>query len=427
MNHRDRSSDDPGAVQPNPMGLQTLRKAVEATPENGVAWSLYGRELAKAGDLDEAETALMRALALAPDRSTVLANLGAVALRKGDPARADALLSDLLDRHPDHADAQYNRGLARLTLGRWAEGFSDYRARWRAWGLERPFPDSPTWMGQPLREGPLLVSTEQGMGDAIHFLRFLPPARQRAGAVLLACRPAMGRLLCGAPGLDGLIPLGIAPPPHAATLPLMDLPGVLGLGPQDGAPVPYLLAETERAVSWAARLETLAPDCEGLRVGIAWRGSPTHGLDRERSIPLSLFAPLARVPGVTLVALHPDVTSEEAALCDSLGILTPDPDPDWRTEAFVGTAGLMAVLDLILSVDTVFAHLAGALGRPVRVLLPRMADWRWGLADKGTPWYPTMTLVRQGPDGLWPPVLVQEERHMARRIERRLKKGNLGP
>jgi hypothetical protein len=406
--------DDSGAAQSDPRGLQTLRNAVKATPDNGVAWSLLGRELARVGDLDGAESALTRALALAPDRSTVLANLGAVALRKGDPARADALLSALLDRQPDHADAQYNRGLARLTLGHWAEGFSDYRARWRAWGLARSFPDSPTWAGERLPDGPLLVSTEQGMGDAIHFLRFLPQARERAGAVLLACRPEMG----------GLIPLGVAPPPHAATLPLMDLPGVLGLGPRDGASVPYLLAEMERVASWMARLETHAPDC--LRVGVAWRGSPTHGLDRERSIPLSLFAPLARMPGVTLVALHPEVTAEEAALCSTLGILTPDPDPDWRTEAFLGTAGLMGALDFILSVDTVFAHLAGALGRPVRVLLPRMADWRWGLADNRTPWYPTMTLLRQGRDGLWQPVLLGEERHLARRIERRLKKGNLG-
>ncbi|MCF8481685.1 MAG: tetratricopeptide repeat protein [Rhodospirillum sp.] len=393
-----------------------MAKAVEAAPENGAAWSLLGRELAQAGDFDGAEAALIRAFALAPDRPTSLANLGAVALRKGDPVRADALLSDLLDAYPDHADARYNRGLARLTLGRWAEGFSDYRARWRAWGLAPPFPDSPVWTGGPLADGPLLVYTEQGLGDAIHFSRFLSPARDRAGTVLLACRPEMGALLSGAPGLDGLIPLGVTPPPHGAVLPLMDLPGVLGLGPEGGAPVPYLRADPDRTATWAARLEATAPG--PLRIGLAWRGSPTHGLDRERSIPLSLFEPLARVPGVTLVALHPEVTAEEAALCETLGILHADPDFDWRSEAFLGTSGLMAALDLILAVDTVFAHLAGALGRPVRVLLPRMADWRWGLAAAATPWYPTMRLVRQGANGQWPPVLAEEARLLARRVDR---------
>jgi tetratricopeptide (TPR) repeat protein len=412
----DRDTRSDGALP-----LDQLRAATLARPDNGLAWSLLGRALAESGDLDGAEGALTRALDLAPDRLAVRANLGAVALRKGDPARAEALLDGVLERDPDNADARYNRGLARLTLGHWAEGFSDYRARWAAWGLTPPHAGSPLWDGQALSSGPLLVFCEQGLGDAIHFIRYLPEARRRAGSLVLACRAEMGALLSGAAGIDGLIPLGAPSPAHGAVLPLMDLPGVLGLGAGDGTPVPYLLADADRVEAWDRRLRALAPD--GLRVGVAWRGSPTHGLDRERSLEVAALAPLAAVEGVTLVALHPEIDGAEAAVAERLGILRPEPDADWREAAFLGTAGMMAALDLVITVDTAFAHLAGALGRPVRVLLPRMADWRWGLADASTPWYPTMTLCRQGSDGAWPPVIAAEARGLVRRAARHGKRG----
>ncbi len=397
-----------------------LRHRLVRDPSDCEAWGILGSCLGQLRLLDAAAVALGRAVRLCPDRidPAVAANLGAVALRRGRPAEALARFDALLAADPDHADARWNRALARLTLGDLAGGFLDAASRWRAWDLPEPFPDSPRWDGQPL-DGPLdgtgdsgdegartlLLVTEQGRGDILHFVRYCAAARIRAGRVVLACPPDLGELLASVPGLDGLVPLGAPPPPHASVLPLMDLPAVLGLrgGPLTGA-VPYLQPDEERLAIWRGRLRQIAPT--GLRVGVAWRGSPTHHLDAERSLPLEALRRLADVPGVTLVALHPDGrTDAEQVARAAVGLVDPEPDADWKAAAFSGSAALIAALDLVVSVDTVFAHLTGALACPGIVLLPPVPDWRWGLEGAQTPWYPTLRLERAAPGAGWDDVL----------------------
>ncbi|ABC23718.1 tetratricopeptide repeat protein [Rhodospirillum rubrum] len=386
-----------------------MGRAVGAEVEDLAA---RGRRLAEDGRLDEAREAFAAALAAAPGRVDLLTNLGAIALRLGEPAQAIDLFDRALAQTPSDADARYNRGLARLLAGDRRGGFEDYRARWRAFGLTPPYDALPPWDGAADGPGPLLLHTEQGLGDALHFVRYCPDAAARGLKVVLACQPALGALLAGAPGIDRLIPLGAPPPPGARALALMDLPGLLELG-EEGHRVPYLGAEGRRVDAWAARLAAIAP--RDMRIGVAWRGSPTHGLDRERSFSPALFGPLAALPGVRLIALHPDATPAEAGPA----ILCPEPDADWRRDAFLGTAAMMGALDLVITVDTVFAHLAGALGRPAWVLLPRVPDWRWGLSGETTPWYPTLRLLRQKEAGDWPGVVAEAARRLASRLARK--------
>ncbi|GEO80075.1 glycosyltransferase family 9 protein [Pararhodospirillum oryzae] len=378
-------------------------------PNTTDALNARARQLAREGLLDAAARVFRQVVLLDPACPAARSNLGAVALRQGDPVRADREFSRALCLDPAFADARYNRGVAKLLSGDLAGGYPEYRARWAAWNKSRPFPGLPEWTGERLAL-PVLLFTEQGIGDAVHFARYVAPVRERAGAVVLACSPALGSLLATVPGLDALIPLGVTPPAAGACLPLMDTAGVLGLGPADGAPVPYLSADPVREQAWARRLDALVPG--GFRVGVAWRGNPAHALDRERSLAPAALAGLARVPGVTLIALHPDLRPDERRTLEDLGIAMVPPDADWRDHAFAGLAGLMASLDLVISVDTAFAHVAGALGRPVWVLLPAVPDWRWGLHGESTPWYPTMRLFRQETPGGWGTVLDSVSRRL---------------
>ncbi len=244
----------------------------------------------------------------------------------------------------------------------------------------------------------VLLFAEQGLGDTLQFIRYAPLVKQRGGTVIVQCQRLLLRLLSTCAGIDRLVPEGDEPPPFDVQAPLLTLPGIFRTTVASiPAKVPYLRAGRVLSAHWQEQLRGVT----GFRVGIAWQGNPDHAMDRRRSLPLQLFAPLAELPGVRLVSLQKGPGRDQlTALGERLGVL----DLTDRLEDFADTAALVSNLDLVITVDTAVAHLAGALGIPVWLTLPHIPDWRWLLGRGDSPWYPTMRLFRQSTWGDWPGV-----------------------
>jgi hypothetical protein len=288
-----------------------------------------------------------------------------------------------------------NRALAWLQMGEFALGWTEYE--WRFACPEHPLPDhpQPVWDGSPLDGRPILLWTEQGLGDSIQFIRYAQVVAARGGRVILHCPRSLARILATCPGVSQLVVEGGPLPEFDCHAPLMSLPRILGTTLETiPARVPYLSAEPGLAESWSASLQS--PD--GFKVGIAWQGNPDHKKDRHRSFPLSRFQPLAAIPGVRLYSLQKEPGSEQLR---SAGPELPVIELGPRLNDFMDTAAAVRNLDLIICPDTSLAHLAAAMGVPVWVALPFACDWRWLLHRDDTPWYPTLRLYRQRRWGDW--------------------------
>jgi hypothetical protein len=280
-----------------------------------------------------------------------------------------------------------------LLEGNFAEGWSEYEWRWQQPETRRRDLPGPVWNGEALDGRQILIYAEQGLGDTIQFLRYLPLVGKAGGKVILECQPALASFLSDQADLGTVISAGSQLPEFALHVPLLSLPRIFG-GRLDNIPAhaPYLAADLEKAELWRKRLAALP----GLRVGVAWAGNPRHPNDRERSIPPHRLAPLAEVPGVSWVSLQQGVANGISGL--RFESLPP-------FDGIADTAAVIAGLDLVISADTMIAHLAGALGRPVWTLLSYAADFRWLLDREDAPWYPTMRLFRQPSRGAWDAVL----------------------
>ena len=296
-------------------------------------------------------------------------------------------------------------------MGRFEQGWPGYEWRWKCkeFGSLPPF-QPPLWDGSSLDGRTILVHAEQGLGDTLQFIRYVPSLHQRGGRVILMCQPPLVRLLTRSPGIERLLAHGDPVPEFDVHTPLLSLPRLLGTTLESvPADVPYLEAEPQLVEAWRHRLGSYP----GFKVGIVWQGNPKFRLDRLRSIPLAQFAPLARVPGVHLFSLQKGPGAEQlAAVTDRF----PVTDLGRRLDDFMDTAAVLKNLDLVISVDTAIAHLAGALGIPVWVALPFAPDWRWLMGREDSPWYPTMRLFRQTRPGQWEDVF----HHIAEALQRRL-------
>ena len=312
----------------------------------------------------------------------------------GQPGEALKDFNKAIALRPGFAEAHYNRALHLLQRGDFARGWQEFGWRWRAPGVApRHGFTQPRWKGEDLRGRTLLIHAEQGLGDTLQFIRFVPQVAARGGTVRVACPrelvPLLGPALAGIQVLDE----GAALPPFDLQCPLMDLPGALRTtGETLPTATPYLFAQEDAVASWRARFAGV-----GLKVGLVWRGGFRYALDAMRSLSLEALAPLAEVEGVRLVSLQKELLPAEAetpllARSDAAG-------PDLTD--FAATAAAVAALDLVISVDTAVAHLAGALGRPTWLLLPHPSDWRWGLEASSTVWYPSLRLFRQDEPGDW--------------------------
>jgi Flp pilus assembly protein TadD len=376
------------------------RRALALDPNLFKAYSNLAVILRDQGNPSEAADLCRRAIAIRPDHAEAHANLGNALLDLARPAEAAEAYRNALHLRPDFSQSQWGEAFALLLAGDFAQGWAKHEARWAKAGIDPHGLSAPLWRGDSMNGKTILAHCEQGLGDTLQFIRFCLAIKRKSGAdLVLLCPPPLRRLLTGAAGIDRIVTDIKDLPPHHARLPLMSAPFALGITRAGDIPdtVPYLSACSQRTAEWAARL----PD-GAIRIGIAWQGNPKAAADKGRSIPLSFFAGLAELPGVRLISLQKSFGTEQiAALPDPGAVQTLGTDFDAGPDAFMDAAAVMMSLDLIITSDTAIAHLAGALGRPVWVVVQYSPDWRWMLDRDDSPWYPSMRLFRQRTAGDW--------------------------
>ena len=374
--------------------IEIFRRAIGLRPEDPQALSNLGCALAACGEAGEAVAMCQKSVSIAPT-SGGFSNLGNALNETADFGGAVQAFGGALQINPQDASAHWNLSLTLLLQREFKEGWEEHEWRWLAkeyHGARREF-GRPQWTGEPLKGRSVFVYAEQGLGDAIHFARYLPLIAAGGGKVIFECRPELVRLAHTMGGVD-VIERGAKLPEFDLHCPLLSLPRAFATTDQNiPATVPYVFADSTRAAQFAARM----PKDASRKVGLAWAGNPLHFRDRLRSIPPEELSPLAEFPGVHLFRLQKDdgrfVATE----------LLSNAWTDWTDQLldFADTAALIANLDLVIAADTSIAHLAGAMGIPVWVLLPYVPDWRWMLNRDDSPWYPTMRLFRQPKAGDW--------------------------
>jgi Flp pilus assembly protein TadD len=376
-----------------------LQQAVRLRPTSVEALNNLGLALTDVGRLSEAQAALEQALRLQPTFVDAHTNLATVSARLGRFAEALAGYEMSLWLRPSGVSPHWNRALTWLQMGDFERGWPEYEWRFRRKrSRPRPFAQ-PRWDGSSLAGRTILLHPEQGLGDVIQFVRYAALVKQRGGTVVVECPRSLYPLFSRCAGIDHLVAEGDPLPPFDFQVPLLSLPGLLGTTLASiPAQVPYLGAEPQLVDFWGQRLRR----DPGLRVGIAWQGNPRHQWDRHRSVALAQFAPLARLEGVRLISLQQEHGTEQlSALAGRFPVEPLGPNPDGQPVTFADTAAVLHHLDLVVTVDTSLAHLAGALAVPVWVALSTYSDWRWLLDRDDSPWYPTLRLFRQAQLGQW--------------------------
>ncbi len=410
---------------------EIYRRVLALDPVDPVTASNLGASLSDLGALDEAIAACEHALLLKPDHAPAFTNLGIVFEKQGrvddavaahrcaiaaDPGyakghanlavalrNAGAIDEALAVSHraialdPTQPLAQYNHAHFLLMNGDFANGFESYRWRRKCKMLSDGDPvfDQPEWQGEPLQGRTLLVFAEYGLGDALHFVRYLPRVTAMGGRVILQVQPALASLLRQLPDVH-VVARGEKLPPFDLQVPLMSLPRIFGTTLDTiPAQVPYLQPDAAKLSRWCAALA----EVRQLRVGVVWAGNPGHKGDRQRSLSAADLLPRLLMPGVQLYSLQKQPRTEDMQVMSALGRDLVDLAP--ALADFADTAAAVAALDLVIAVDTSVAHLAGALGRPVWMLTPYALDWRWLRDREDSPWYPTMRLFRQRAPREW--------------------------
>ena len=460
--------------------LQCLRAAADADPRNADHWLQLGHvqresglleeafasyrtscELSPASEnlnalavafidanrLDEAEEALNQARLKDRASGTPVANLGTVALKRGDYERALALYREAiaidpkthaghngqgvtlailgefkaalacfeeeLRNYPNDAEARMNRGITLLTLGQFRDAWADYEHRLRRASITKA--SGPRWQGEALEDKTLLVFPEQGAGDNIQFIRYLNLVRARypKARIVHPVQESLRRLFAGyLAGLNIEAPEGDEVEIHGYQISLMSLPSLFAT---TAATIPaqpsYLAVPAQMTEAWSKRLDS----ARGVKVGLAWGGNYDYAMDRERSVPFARLVPLLDTAGVAWVSLQKGQYAADAAGEIDAGRIRGDVS---EARDFFDTACLISALDLVISVDTSIAHLAGAMGKPVWLLNRANTDWRWLLARSDSPWYPSMTIFRQSRRGNWDDVVAAIARALAERVRK---------
>jgi tetratricopeptide (TPR) repeat protein len=391
--------------------ILSFREALQLRPGHFQALANMGNVLRKLGRLEQAVGAYEAALGQQPDCFEVMAILGDTHLSIGNLDAAFEFYQRAAALRPGDAGMLWNIGLIHLRRGEFEKGWPliEWRKKIPGTPMNRGFAQ-PEWDGWNAVGKTLLVYGEGGYGDSIQFIRYVPLLRERAAQVVLECPPALVALFRSFPGMDELITQGDAPPSFDVQISLPSLPGVFKTK-LDNVPnrVPYLAAPDDRLAIWRDRV----PSDGLLNLGICWAGNRQRSDDDARSCPPDLFGPLLRVPGARFFNLQLGTSAESLS-----GRLV---DYTSKLRDFADTAAMVHYMDLVISVDTSVAHLAGALARPVWLLTSFVPAYQWLMERSDSPWYPTMRLFRQRKRGDWSGPLAEVEaalRGLARTIER---------
>jgi Tfp pilus assembly protein PilF len=385
--------------------LKTLDRALSIAPGLPELFTNKGSALKHLGRFDEALANFGRAIALRPDYAEAHSNLGNCLDEMGRYGEALSCYEDALALQPEHADTHWNIAVNRLRAGDLRTGWVEYEWRWKTKSLQvkhRHF-RQPLWIGaEPVDGKVLLLHNEQGLGDALQFCRYVALLAARGARVVLEIDGPLKELLSGLTGVSHCIAKGETLPDFDFHCPLTSLPLAFDTT-LDTIPsaVPYI-SVAAHATDWGTRLHSQ----DLPRVGLVWSGNPNHTNDRNRSMPLESLLPLLDVQA-QFVSLQKDLRpGDHAVLRERNDILHLGAE----LQNFADTAALIEHLDLVISVDTSVAHLAGALGRPVWIFLPYVPDWRWLLDREDSPWYPTARLFRQSQTREWHSVVDKMQR-----------------
>lgn len=356
--------------------------------------------------LEEALEAEKETLALSPKDPFVLTNMGYILMKMGHLEESERLTLQALGIDPCLATARWNLSYVRLLMNRWQEAWGDFHYRHRV-------PDGRAnskvftqreWSGENFEGQRLLVWAEQGFGDTLHFMRLIEEVKARGGSVMLQVQPALKELVQANVSADLILGEDEEPPEFDLQVALLSLPVCLGLSPETlKDDVPYLRVPPSYVPD--PELKRQIFDATGkTRVGLAWTGNPTHLDQSRRSLNPAFFEPLSALSSVQWFSLQKfSKTTPRTELPAALNAC----DLDRFLHTFIDTAWVVQSMDLVITVDTVIAHMAGAMGIPALLLLPSCPDWRWGQTGESTPWYPTLRLYRQTHLGNWTDVIAR--------------------
>jgi hypothetical protein len=390
--------------------VEAYRQALQVNEHNPIAWNNLGNSLRLLGQVAEADHCFDRALQQRPGYLSALKNRGTLWVWSGEIERGLSWYEQGLRTAPDNVELHRNLGVIHLLKQDYRRGWPEYRWRWKMPDLVRPTVSAPIWQGESLVGKTILLYAEQGLGDAIHFVRMAAVLKSRGARVVLLCPPRLLPLFTSVPGVDQLV-LDYAPLPpvdfHASLLDVVDTLwsttgrmewGQAAFG-RDGR---YLSVSSELVDYWKGWFDRLPP---GRRIGINWQGNRAHHADVYRSIPLETLRPLTSLPSVQLISLQFGDGSEQLDRCEWADGVVRLPEHLDAEGAFTDMTAILQHLDAVVTTDTSIAHLSGAVGAKVHVLLGKVPDWRWGMTGETTPWYPTMKLHRQTDLGRWDDVV----------------------
>jgi tetratricopeptide (TPR) repeat protein len=381
--------------------LADFEAIVARMPADAEALYNRGTALTELGRYAEALFAFDNVLAAAPQHHRAWTNRGRALQALNRHEEAIASFDKALAIDKNYGDAHFNAALSLLALGNFRRGFADYEWRWKRTGMTdaRRGYRGRLWLGEyPIDRRTILLLAEQGLGDTIQFIRYAPLLAQMGANVVLEVQPELKALLSTVSGVASCHARGETLPAFDVYCPLGSLPLALKTETSSvPATLPYVRTDDAQIAKWRPALEALP----GKRVALTWAGHARHANDRNRSIDLKLLESLFKCEGISFVSIQRDLRGDDAARLAQFGITDFGP----RLADMTDTAAVLALADLLISVDTSVVHLAGAMGREAWVMLPFMPDWRWTLTNERSPWYPTMRLFRQRAPGDWPNVI----------------------
>jgi len=376
------------------------KKILKKQPKHFDALHLLGFICYQSKDYNSAISYLQKAIHINSADAVAYNNLGQSFLEKVQIHEALFYFQKAIQLKPDYVLAHFNKSLALLLSGDFKEGLKEYKWRWKLEEHQMRNFSRPLWNGSFIKDAAILLHTEQGLGDTIQFIRYAPMVAAKGAKVIAECQKELATLLKSVQGIHQIVIQGEELPAFDLHCPLLNLPLVLNTTLENiPAKTPYINADPLLIQKWRERVRD---DNGVVKVGIAWAGGPRHKKDRYRSCSLGVFSPLAQLDDITFYSLQKGDAAQQAKNPPE-GIKLIDYMEEIKD--FSDTAALIENLDLVISVDTAVAHLAGALGKPVWTLLSYAADWRWMLNRDDSPWYPSMRLFRQPSLDNWMPVM----------------------